>query len=161
MRRVPHRSHGVMDRQVDRPEWPLALAMKIDRLARRLWPGQVMPPCLRRVGVRAGVTAALLVAAVCTRAPAQGVGLFLQHDRLAEYAGGAGLNLLSRGPWIARGWRRAPIRFVGVQLTSYAYERLFDYRGFSWSDYRQRLYGYLVTETVIELGRLTFHHRRH
>jgi len=89
----------------------------------------------------------------------QGVGLFLKHDRLAEYSAGAGLNLLSRGPWIAKPFRAAPIRFVGVQLTSYAYERLFDYNGFSWSDYRQRLYGYLVTETVIELGRLAFHRR--
>lgn len=84
----------------------------------------------------------------------QGIGIFLQHDRLAEYSAGTGLNLLSRGPWIAKPFRAAPIRFVGVQLTSYAYERLFDYNGFSWSDYRQRLYGYLVAETTIELGRL-------
>jgi hypothetical protein len=106
---------------------------------------------------------ALLLLALLTIAgprwsPAQGVGLFLQHDKLAEYSAGAGLNLLSRGPWIATGWRRAPIRFVGVQATSYAYERLFDYGGFNWSDYRQRLYGYLITETVIELGRLALHH---
>lgn len=90
----------------------------------------------------------------------QGIGIFLRHDRLAEYSAGAGLNLLSRGPWVAQGWRQAPVRFVGVQLTSYAYERLFDYNGFSWSDYRQRLYGYLVTETLIEGARLLFHHAR-
>lgn len=95
----------------------------------------------------------LLIALCLAAAPAraQGIGIFLQHDRLAEYSAGAGLNLLSRGPWIAKGWRAAPVRFIGVQLTSYAYERLFDYNGFSWSDYRQRLYGYLVTETAIEL----------
>jgi len=84
---------------------------------------------------------------------AQGVGIFLHHDRLAEYGAGFGLNVLSRGPWIAKGFRKPVIRFVGVQITSYAYERLFDYNGFSWNDYRQRLYGYLVTETVIEGGR--------
>ena len=86
-------------------------------------------------------------------AHSQGIGLFLKHDRLAEYSAGFGLNVLSRGPWIAKGWRTPVIRFVGVQLTSYAYERAFDYNGFSWSDYRQRLYGYLVTEAVIEIGR--------
>lgn len=91
---------------------------------------------------------------------AQGIGLFLRHDRLAEYSAGAGLNLLSRGPWISKGWRRPVVRFIGVQATSYAYERLFDYNGFNWSDYRQRLYGYLVTETVIELGVLLFHHKK-
>ena len=84
----------------------------------------------------AGALLALLTAAP-TICRGQGIGIFLRHDRLAEYGAGAGLNVLSRGPWIAKGWRRVPIRFVGVQLTSYAYERLFDYAGFSWSDYRQ------------------------
>ncbi len=91
----------------------------------------------------------------------QGIGIFLRHDRLAEYSAGAGLNLLSRGPWIAKGWRHPVLRFAGVQLTSYAYERLFDYNGFAWSDYRQRLYGYLVTEAVIEGARWVLHHGRH
>lgn len=105
------------------------------------------------------IVGGLLLAALIPRAcAAQGIGFFLRHDRASEYTAGAGLNLLSRGPWIAKGWRHAPIRFVGVQLTSYAYERLFDYAGFSGSDYRQRLYGYLLTETVIELGRLVLHH---
>lgn len=81
----------------------------------------------------------------------QGIGIFLHHDRAAEYTAGAGLNLLSRGPWIAKGWRSIPVRFIMTQTTSLAYERLFDYNGFNWSDYRQRLYGYLVTETGIEL----------
>jgi hypothetical protein len=102
--------------------------------------------------------AGALLGGVAVCAQGQGIGIFLRHDRLAEYTAGAGLNALARGPWVAKGWRRAPIRFVGVQLTSYAYERLFDYNGFSWSDYRQRLYGYLVTETVIELARLALHH---
>ncbi len=84
----------------------------------------------------------------------QGIGIFLQHDKLAEYSAGLGLNVLSRGPWIAKSWRKPVIRFVGVQATSYAYERLFDYNGFSWSDYRQRLYGYLATEVAIELFRV-------
>jgi len=84
-------------------------------------------------------------------AQAQGIGVFLRHDRVAEYTAGAGLNLFSRGPWIDKGWRTIPVRFVMTQVTSLAYERLFDYNGFSWSDYRQRLYGYLATEVGIEL----------
>lgn len=103
----------------------------------------------------AGLTLGLVAQVACC----QGVGIFLRHDQLAEYGAGAGLNLLSRGPWIAAAWRVAPVRFVGVQLTSLAYERLFDYGGFNWSDYRQRLYGYLVAETVLELGRLAFSHK--
>ncbi len=89
----------------------------------------------------------------------QGVKFFLTHDRTAEYVAGAGLNLLSRGPWIDKNWRRPVVRFIGAQVTSLAYERFFDYNGFNWSDYRQRLYGYLFAEVSIVLVRSVVHKR--
>jgi len=83
-------------------------------------------------------------------APAQGVWPFLHQDKVAEYGGGAALNLLSRGPWIAQGWRRPVVRFVGVQAVSFAYEKVLDWNGFSWHDVRERAYGYLIAEGLIE-----------
>lgn len=105
---------------------------------------------------------ALLVALILTAAPcsAQGVGPFLRQDKVAEYGGGGALNLISRGPWVEEGWRRPVVRFLGVQAVSLTYEKLLDWNGFSWQDVRERAYGYLIMEGVVDVGRLIFH-RKH
>jgi hypothetical protein len=88
---------------------------------------------------------------------AQGVGPFLRQDKVAEYGGGAALNLLSRGPWIAKPWRHPILRFVGVQAVSLTYEKLLDWNGFNANDVRERAYGYLIMEGVITLGHWLVH----
>lgn len=88
--------------------------------------------------------------------PAQGLGIFQSNDKVAEYGSGAALNLLSRGPWVAKDWRHPVLRFVGVQATSLAYEKLLDWNGFSWHDVRERTYGYLIAEGVIEGARALY-----
>lgn len=138
------RSHGVMDRCIDRAEWPLALALKADRLARRLWPGQVCPPHLRRFAQRAALTAAALTALVCTRAPAQALGG-------NEWVAGAALNVALRGPYIALAWRRPVPRVVLGAAISAGYELGIDVHGWSWTDWGTRTASLVVTEVLIDI----------
>ena len=94
--------------------------------------------------------AGALLGAIAQLGSAQGIGPFLHSDKVAEYGGGAALNLLSRGPWVAKSWRRPLVRFLGVQAVSLTYEKLLDWNGFQSRDVRERMYGYLIAEGVIK-----------
>jgi len=101
--------------------------------------------------------AGALLGAIAQLGAAQGIGPFLHSDKVSEYGGGAALNLIARGPWGAKPWRRPVVRFLEVQAISLTYEKLLDWNGFQSRDVRERMYGYLIAEGVIELGRLVIH----
>lgn len=85
----------------------------------------------------------------------QGIGIFLRHDRVIEYGAGAGLDVIARGPWIAKGfWRHPIVRVAGTTAISFAYEKLLDYNGWNANDFRQREWGLITAEVLIDGGRL-------
>ncbi len=92
----------------------------------------------------------LLVLALTLVRPLAAQRLSFRGD---EYAAGAAANVLLRGPWIAKGWRRPLPRFLVFNLASVGYELYLDKSGWEWADVRPRLEGYLLTESVLALVR--------
>lgn len=70
-----------------------------------------------------------------------------------EWIAGAGLNLISRGPWMAKGWRKPVVRLIWTTAASAFYERVIDWHGWENRDFLPRLGGYIVTEAIITIIR--------
>jgi len=73
-----------------------------------------------------------------------------------EYATGAAMNLISRGPWFTRSTRRPAVRFAWTTGASIFYELVLDNHGWESRDVLPRLGGYLITEGLIALGKRIF-----
>src|SRR2546423_5115685 len=65
-----------------------------------------------------------------------------------EVAAGAGGNAVLRGPWVTSAWRKPLPRLALFVLGSLVYERFVDPRGWSWSDFNQRLPGHRPGQTA-------------
>jgi len=91
---------------------------------------------------------ALLAVLLCSAAPsaAQCCRVSFPGDELVT---GASANALLRGPWMSSAWRRPLPRLAVFTLGSFMYERYFDSSGWEWSDFNQRLAGYLATEAIV------------
>ena len=70
-----------------------------------------------------------------------------------EVAAGAGGNAVLRGPWVTSGWRKPLPRLALFVLGSLVYERFVDHRGWSWSDFNQRLASYALAEAAVSGAR--------
>ena len=66
-----------------------------------------------------------------------------------EVAAGAGGNAVLRGPWVTSGWRKPLPRLALFVLGSLVYERFVDHRGWSWSDFNQRLVSYALADAAV------------
>jgi len=102
-----------------------------------------------RAQLRAARVLALFALLLCAAAPAaaQCCRVSFPGDELVT---GASANVLLRGPWMSSAWRRPLPRLAIFTLGSFAYERYFDRAGWEWTDFNQRLAGYLATEVILE-----------
>src|SRR5256714_15458386 len=66
-----------------------------------------------------------------------------------EVAAGAGGSAVLRGPWVTSGWRKPLPRLALFVLGSLVYERFVDHRGWSWSDFNQRLVSYALADAAV------------
>src|SRR6266571_5914168 len=73
-----------------------------------------------------------------------------------EYATGAAMNLISRGPWFTASTRRPLARLAWTTGASVFYEMVLDNHGWESRDFLPRLSGYLITEGLIALVRRKF-----
>jgi hypothetical protein len=97
---------------------------------------------------RGALHLALLALLLCSAAPsaAQCCRVSFPGDELVT---GASANVLLRGPWMNSAWRRPLPRLAVFALGSFAYERYFDRSGWEWTDFNQRLAGYLATDVLL------------
>jgi hypothetical protein len=104
---------------------------------------------VRRAPLRAARHLALLALLLGGAAPAaaQCCRVSFPGDELVT---GASANVLLRGPWMNSAWRRPLPRLAVFTLGSFVYERYFDQSGWEWTDFNQRLAGYLATEVMLE-----------
>jgi hypothetical protein len=70
-----------------------------------------------------------------------------------ETVAGSALNLVLRGPYVAKAWRRPLPRLVLSQVVSVGYELAIDVNGWSRADVAGRLKGYALTEGLVALVR--------
>lgn len=79
-----------------------------------------------------------------------------------EWVAGAAGNLFLRGPWIAKSWRSPVVRVVTWSVLSGFYEVVLDRShnnkidATARKDWWQREKGYLLTETLIFIGKKIF-----
>src|SRR5437762_10171293 len=83
----------------------------------------------------------LLVSLLCAAVPSAA--------QVDEVAAGAGGNAVLRGPWVTSGWRKPLPRLALFVLGSLVYERFVDHRGWSWSDFNQRLVSYALADAAV------------
>lgn len=79
-----------------------------------------------------------------------------------EWVAGAAGNLVLRGPWISKNWRKPEVRVVMWSALSGLYEIVLDRSHnnkidvAAKEDWWQREKGYLLTETIIFIGKKIF-----